>query len=135
MVSSNFFVALGGPFPGIHNTMYAPTHSAYELKINVDHCHRPQTDCGATAPIFPIVVKCKSEPDALKVVTLQKLLEGIHQATATRHQVAELFVRAPSDDHLEISGEHFYTVWIGKGVGVYCQWYVFVTVLYFMPNR
>lgn len=84
--------------------------------------HRPRTDAGAKAPIFPIVIKCPSEVDALKVARLQKLLSGINQNTATREQVASLFIRTRSDECLDVTGDYFYAVWVGSGVGVYPDW-------------
>ena len=83
---------------------------------------RPRTDAGPDAPMFPIVVKCASETDARKVIELQKLLEGINQKTATRNQVARLFVRTLGDNCVDIHAQHFYAVWVGSGVGVYHKW-------------
>ena len=92
------------------------------MRSGADLGQRPRTDSGATAPIFPIVIKCASETDALKVAGLQHLLDGIQQKTTTRNQVAALFFRTPSDDCLDITGDSYYAVWVGHGVGVYHDW-------------
>ena len=84
--------------------------------------HRPRTDAGSSAPIFPIVIKCTSEANTLKFAELQKLLNGLDRNTATREEVASIFVRMPNDRRIDIPGNEFFAVWVGSGVGVYYDW-------------
>jgi len=49
--------------------------------------HRPQTDSTAEAPLYPVVIKCTSETDALKVTRANELLDGISQKVATGEHI------------------------------------------------
>ena len=49
--------------------------------------HRPQTDSAAEAPLYPVVIKCISETDALKDTRVNELLDGISQKIATREHI------------------------------------------------
>jgi hypothetical protein len=86
--------------------------------------HRPRTNAGSSAPIFPIVIKCASEANALKVAKLQKLLDGLNCNGVTREEAASIFVRMPNDQRVDIPGDAFFAVWVGSGVGVYYDWRV-----------
>jgi hypothetical protein len=86
--------------------------------------HRPHTNAGSSAPIFPIVIKCTSEANALKVAELQKLLDGLNCDGVTREEAASIFVRMPNDKRIDIPGDEFFAVWVGSGVGVYYDWRV-----------
>lgn len=49
--------------------------------------------------------------------------------------MASLFVRAPGDDHLDITRGFYYAVWVGQGVGVYHDWWVtFSSCVHLLKN-
>lgn len=69
-------------------------------------------------------MKCASEADATKVAQLQLLLEGINQRTATREEVASLFLKKPHDDRIDINDGPYYPVAVGFPVAVFHDWFV-----------
>ena len=100
--------------------------NAYALVI--DSSYSPRTSASTNAPIFPIVIQCASEADAVKVSEFQELLRGINQSTVTREDVAALFVRTPNGNRGVLSNGPYYPVVVGHPVAVYHNWSVIHSV-------
>lgn len=77
--------------------------------------------------IFPLVVRCATEEDALQVSKLQDLVELIGNKAAL--EVATMILSNAQIASLVVPGP-FFPVFMGSDSVIYSDWYVFVLVPY-----